>query len=262
MQNKHELKWKLVNFSEIDKYAIKSYCSVHGVSEDLNLGDVASIKEEDMPSDIDLVTYGFPCITGDALVLTNKGFKPIKDVEVGEKVLSHDNQYHSVIDSKMTGLKNTYKINAMCFDELNTTESHLFLARERYREWNNDLRMDVRKFKNPKWVNCGNLTNNHYLGYAINQKSIMPIWNGVVLGKERIRYQRDLCLDNMELWYICGRYLGDGWIRKRKDRSDDCAGVVICCGKHKATKFEKMITIFNYNKVEERTAYKYIFSNK
>lgn len=61
MHNKHELKWELVNFSEIDKYAIKSYCNVHGVSEDLNLGDVASIKEEDMPNDIDLVTYAFPC---------------------------------------------------------------------------------------------------------------------------------------------------------------------------------------------------------
>ena len=73
MQNKHELKWKLVNFSEIDKYAIKSYCNVHGVSEDLNLGDVASIKEEDMPSDIDLVTYAFPC-TSLSLAGKQEGF--------------------------------------------------------------------------------------------------------------------------------------------------------------------------------------------
>ncbi|WP_420000973.1 DNA cytosine methyltransferase [Bacillus subtilis] len=31
--------YKLVGFSEIDKYAIKSYCAIHNVSETLNVGD-------------------------------------------------------------------------------------------------------------------------------------------------------------------------------------------------------------------------------
>lgn len=52
--------YELVGFSEIDKWAIKSYCAIHSVGEDLNLGDVSKIKNEDMPS-ADLVTYGFPC---------------------------------------------------------------------------------------------------------------------------------------------------------------------------------------------------------
>ena len=34
---------ELVGFSEIDKYAIKSYCAVHGVDESLNLGDISKI---------------------------------------------------------------------------------------------------------------------------------------------------------------------------------------------------------------------------
>jgi DNA (cytosine-5)-methyltransferase 1 len=55
------IKYELVGFSEIDKYAIKSYCAIHGVSEDLNLGDVTKIQGQDLPKDIDLISYGFPC---------------------------------------------------------------------------------------------------------------------------------------------------------------------------------------------------------
>lgn len=51
--------FEIVGFSEIDKYAIKSYCAIHGVSESLNLGDITKINE--LPKDIDLITYGFPC---------------------------------------------------------------------------------------------------------------------------------------------------------------------------------------------------------
>ena len=31
--------YELIGFSEIDKYAIKSYCAIHNVSEEKNLGD-------------------------------------------------------------------------------------------------------------------------------------------------------------------------------------------------------------------------------
>ena len=54
---------ELVGFSEIDKYATKSYCSVHGVSEDLNLGDISKIDLTKLKEigDIDLITHGSPC---------------------------------------------------------------------------------------------------------------------------------------------------------------------------------------------------------
>ena len=52
---------ELVGFSEIDKYAIKSYCAVHGVDESLNLGDISKIDLDRLPKDIDLITHGSPC---------------------------------------------------------------------------------------------------------------------------------------------------------------------------------------------------------
>ena len=52
---------EVVGFSEIDKYAIRSYCAVHGIDETLNLGDITKIDVNHLPNDIDLITYGFPC---------------------------------------------------------------------------------------------------------------------------------------------------------------------------------------------------------
>ena len=55
------IKYELVGFSEIDKYASKSYCAIHNVSESMNLGDITKIDEQLLPKNIDLITYGFPC---------------------------------------------------------------------------------------------------------------------------------------------------------------------------------------------------------
>ncbi|MFR7462811.1 MAG: DNA cytosine methyltransferase [Clostridia bacterium] len=54
------INYELVGFSEIDKFAVQSYCAIHNVSEKLNLGDIKNINEKDIP-DFDLMTWGFPC---------------------------------------------------------------------------------------------------------------------------------------------------------------------------------------------------------
>jgi DNA (cytosine-5)-methyltransferase 1 len=51
---------ELVGFSEIDKYAIKSFCAIHNVDESLNFGDVSKINKPELP-DFDLLVGGSPC---------------------------------------------------------------------------------------------------------------------------------------------------------------------------------------------------------
>lgn len=53
--------FELVAFCEFDKYAVKSYCAIHGVDESKNLGDITKVDETKLPKDIDVLTYGFPC---------------------------------------------------------------------------------------------------------------------------------------------------------------------------------------------------------
>ena len=51
----------LIGFSEIDKYAVKSYCKIHNISENKNLGDITKIEIKKLPRFIDLITHGSPC---------------------------------------------------------------------------------------------------------------------------------------------------------------------------------------------------------
>lgn len=67
------LSFELVGYSEIDKYASKSYSAVHGIPETMNLGDITKIDEQSLPKDIDLCCYGFPC-TDISLAGKQKGF--------------------------------------------------------------------------------------------------------------------------------------------------------------------------------------------
>lgn len=70
--NNINIDYKLEGFSEIDKYAIKSYCTIHDVDESLNLGDITQIDIEKLPTDIDLITHGSPC-QDFSVAGTNKG---------------------------------------------------------------------------------------------------------------------------------------------------------------------------------------------
>lgn len=52
--------WKLVNFCEFDKFAIKSYCAIHGVDESINLGDITKVDETKLEP-FNMICGGSPC---------------------------------------------------------------------------------------------------------------------------------------------------------------------------------------------------------
>jgi DNA-cytosine methyltransferase len=53
--------YNLIGYCEIDKYASKAYSLIHKVPEDMNYGDITQIDETQLPTNLDLLTYGFPC---------------------------------------------------------------------------------------------------------------------------------------------------------------------------------------------------------
>lgn len=57
-----EIPYELVGYCEIDKYASKAYSLLHSVPESMNFGDITQLDETQLPDDIDLITYGFPCL--------------------------------------------------------------------------------------------------------------------------------------------------------------------------------------------------------
>ena len=55
------IRYELVNYCEVDKFAAKAYSILHHVPQEKNLGDITQVDETELPEDIDLITYGFPC---------------------------------------------------------------------------------------------------------------------------------------------------------------------------------------------------------
>ena len=257
--------YSLVGF---DKYAVASYNAIHGT--DFQTTDVRDVHGEDLgivekDRYCYLLTYSFPCFTGDTIVLTNKGLKQIKDVGTDDYVLTHTNNYEKVLDSRKTGTKNIFKVKGMGIDEIKCTENHRFYVREMSRYfpyYENGKRGNCRRFSEPKWIECKDLTKNHYLGIAINQKEVIPEWNGITFNwtdgrKERHKNQLSKFMSNHSFWWIIGRYLGDGWIRSQ-------GGIIICCSKGETHEILPHLRNcgFNYSISEERTVNKIHISIK
>ena len=51
---------ELVNFCEIDQYATKSYCAIHSVNPNKNLGDITQVNENNVP-EFNCIFGGSPC---------------------------------------------------------------------------------------------------------------------------------------------------------------------------------------------------------
>ena len=59
-KNDNSKGYELVNFCEFDKFAAASYCAVHGVSPELNLGDITQVDETQI-APFNMICGGSPC---------------------------------------------------------------------------------------------------------------------------------------------------------------------------------------------------------
>lgn len=98
---RQEIRYELVNYCEIDKYASNAYSAIHNISEELNLGNIVEVDVNKL-LDFDLMTWGFPCqdisIAGD-----QKGI--IKDKTrsglyyYGLDILKHKKPKYSIVEN-------------------------------------------------------------------------------------------------------------------------------------------------------------------
>lgn len=170
-----------------------------------------------------IMTYSFPCFTADSLVLTDKGYKKIIDIQVGDLVLTHDNTYQKVVNTFDNGIHQLLKIRTMAADEITCTPNHKLWVRTK----NMVGHKRVRTFSESYWKPASALSKNDYLGIAINQNAIIPKWDGVDFtwkDGRKTRHKNDLnkLMAYSDFWWIIGRYIGDGWCRTQ-------GGIVICC---------------------------------
>lgn len=250
---------KAIDYVEIDERRVRVYNAMYAKHNKYSAQSVVGYNLKP-----DFLIHGSPCFTSDTLVLTDSGYKEMKDINVGDYVLDHNNRYSKVTDFLEQGQKEIWRINAMGFHELKTTSNHKFYVRKKEYKWDKTLKKSARSFGTPQWVECKKLSKDHYMGVAINDKTEIPVWKGVEYTRGNSAYTKNtLDLRDEKFWYFCGRYLGDGWLRRRKDRSNNLSGVIVCCAKDECEELERKIDgLFHYTKVEDRTVYKYQFANK
>jgi DNA modification methylase len=153
------------------------------------------------------------CLATGTLVLTNKGYMPIEDVEIGDSVLTHLGNWKPVIAKKMTKANaDIVKVNAVGVPNLRLTPSHKMWARKSY---------GVKKKENlhrttAGWIEAQNCDRKTY----VNQKLPPEIPTTI----------------STQEWWIIGRWIADGHIDTRGHQ------FFISVGADKIKEFEKKAT--------------------
>ena len=159
--------------SEIDKGAIaisnKNYPDI------IRLGSVETHKSWGIDlSKIDLLIGGSPCFKDGALITTDKGYKNIEDIRVGDMVLTHKNRFRKVIKLMVSISSNLYELNICGSPKTEVTGDHPYYVRGMSRVWDSDLKTNRRIFSEPDWKTVSELTKGDYIGFPIYNLSENP----------------------------------------------------------------------------------------
>ena len=217
---------------EIDGQAHSAYEAMHGLTE--NLGDIT--KVERLPP-CDLLTYSYPCIRGDQRVHTDRGLIPIKDVKVGDEVLTHKGRFRTVTGHAMTGVHGTVQVISSVGSVV-CTRDHMVLTRCDLDPDSGEGYTD-RRFSAPYWAPASSLTERNLVGYPIITEERMFEW-----------YALDDFLGREEFWWLCGRYLSRGRPLTGK------TGVIAVIEKDKVEDIERFKELFRVVSVQESNVYK------
>jgi DNA (cytosine-5)-methyltransferase 1 len=222
---------EIVDAVEIDKYAIKSFNAIHGTNF-----EPQDIITWDKDIEVDLIMHGSPCITEDSLILTKNGYKQYKDLKIGDYVLTKSNTWQKIAKKFDNGIKMTYFLQGMGFENIHCTDNHKFYTRHMYRKGHKSIRC----FEQPKFKEAKNITKKDYFGVP-------------VLKEEKEFYTNDL-----DFWYMIGYYLGDGWL------SCSSYDIILACNGIKLEKLKRHLIQekWKYTYHNNGTCYRLRFSNK
>lgn len=179
-----------------------------------------------------------PCFPKDTLICTERGYINIQDVKVGDKVLTHNSNYKLVVNTMINQSDTLIKINSDGTLPICATLNHPFYIKKRLNKRN-------KIYSTPIWTEARNISKSDLVCMPINNKSIIP------------RY-KCLPLNTKNIWWIIGRYLGDGWCQYVETRNDK--RLIICCNKNNTDELNEICSklngLFDYRYIEENTTYK------
>ena len=242
-----------VGFCEFDKFATASYISMHLLTdeqrkalEELPLkkrqkeilkdeyrngewyaNDIRRVCADDIPK-ADCWCFGFPCFAKGTYVLTERGYIPIEQVVVGDKVLTHMGRWRKVTSTMQRENARIWDVDGFGILPTRTTAEHPYYVTKP------DNPMEFRKVKQ--------------LDGSWYSTMVLP-------NEESNEYSK-------EMWWIIGRYLADGWRVRRKDRPNG-GRIVFAISNEKRSEFERRLeeAKLHGTYTKERTCGKYHVCN-
>lgn len=242
-----------VGFCEFDKFATASYISMHLLTDDQRkaledipikqrqkeilkeeyrngewyANDIRRVYAGDIPK-ADCWCFGFPCFAKGTYILTEKGYIPIEDISVGDKVLTHKGRWRKVTATMHRDGARLWDVNGFGILPTRTTAGHPYYVAKP------DQPMEFKKVEqlDGSWYSTMVLPDAESDGYS------------------------------KEMWWIIGRYLADGWRVERKDRPSG-GRIVFAISDDKRAEFEQRLreAKLHGTYTKERTCGKYHVCN-
>ena len=242
-----------VGFCEFDKFAVASYTSMHLLTEkqrehlstlpekqrqkeilkeeyrngEWYAADIRKVYAGDIPK-ADCWCFGFPCFAKGTYILTEKGYIPIENVSVGDKVLTHKGRWRKVTATMRRDGARLWDVNGFGILPTRTMAEHPYYVTKP------DQPMEFKKVEqlDDSWYSTMVLPNAESDGYS------------------------------KEMWWIIGRYLADGWRVERKDRPSG-GRIVFAISDDKRAEFEQRLreAKLHGTYTKERTCGKYHVCN-
>jgi DNA polymerase III alpha subunit/intein/homing endonuclease len=183
------------------------------------------------------------CFLKGQLVHMSDGYKKIEDINVGDFVLTHNNKYSQVIETMKNKTDEIVDVK-ITGDKITCTPNHPF-----YSMVDNEI----------KWCAAEELKKGDYVGYPIDNNAIIPTFY-----QECKTYKnRYIDLNDKNLWWLIGRYIGDGWCESPRKNYHK---IVICCNKTDEVELNEIIShipsYLKYKVEEANTTYKINFYHK
>lgn len=158
------------------------------------------------------------CFPAGTLVLTDNGYRPIEQVDVGDMVLTHQCRWRRVTMT-MSSLKTVDKIRGYGHPGLVVSSEHPVYVR-------------AGKTGEPRWVRAGEVDRGHYwampVAFPDSHVPSIPVSQ---------KNHRETTI-TPELMWLAGRYVADGWTRLTDTRAE----LVITCGHHKTEALRSKIS--------------------
>ena len=180
-----------------------------------------------------LIVASPPCFVMGTLILTGRGMIAIPDVIAGDVVLTHRNRWRRVVrtGSCMAPTVIAYGYGAT----LEGTADHpIYVRRDMgsFHKWSKQLKLPEYYPKSlgaPEWVALAESAKCHWGSpMQFDSLPLPPMPNSLP--------------DTPEFWWMIGRWVGDGWTRRRtKSGSGD--EVIICCGRHEASALHDRLSL-------------------